>query len=231
VALYKAGDARAAREAFATSRRIWGITRGFAEDLLTEDLNVAVTAFRQGDVAAAEAGFAAVRASPLMAAEGAQAETLAALAMIAAKAGDAATARARADAAVTAADALDEPDTLLRTLRSAAEASLLLGDRASAAERLRRAMQIVDQVEAEGAGLLPEDVLGVVVSLLDAAGDDQALARRGIALANDALGDANAWWDVPRLARYVAPLAGDPTLEAGLAVIDAAVRQRVDRAG
>jgi tetratricopeptide (TPR) repeat protein len=102
-----------------------------------------VSAFRAGETIRAAEGFARVRLA-LAPDTGAQAETLAALAMIDARAGERQRAIARADEAIDAAEALGAPDVFVRTIRSAAEARLILGDRQSAMEILERALAAVD---------------------------------------------------------------------------------------
>jgi len=229
VVLYKLGDAEAAYEAFATSLRVWRITGGFPEDLLTEELNCAVSAFRSGQVTRAEEGFLRLRASPLMQAGDAQAETLAALGMIAAKAGDGDVARVRGDEATRLAEAEGARDVLVRVLRSAAEAYLLLGDREGARRAAGRALATTSAMEAAGEEGPPEDVLGAIVTALDAGDARLELVRRAIALAPAALADANAWWDAPRLAPYLGAERGDPELADFVREIDRAIDQRARR--
>jgi hypothetical protein len=232
VVLYKLGDARGAHEAFATSLRIWSVIGGFADDLLTEELNSAVTAFRAGETRRAAEGFARVRKA-LAENAGAQAETLAALAMIDAYAGERERAVARADEAMRAAEALGEPEVVVRTLRSAAETHLILADRRRAAEILARALATIAAAESNGVEFPAEDVLGVLVSRLDAGeGYDVDALHRALRLAPLAVEDANAWWDLPRLAAHVGAhpeVERDGTLTKGLAAVAMVAGQRVDR--
>src|SRR5262249_30872476 len=148
VVLYKLGDAAGAHQAFATSLHIWSVIDGYAEDLLTEELNMAVTAYRVGQTQRAAEGFARVRQA-LEQDAAAQAETLAALAMIDARAGKRERAVARADEAVRAAERLGEPGVFVRTARSAAEAHLALGDSKGAGEILTRARSAIAAAERE----------------------------------------------------------------------------------
>jgi len=168
VTLYKMGNARGAHEAFATSLRIWSVIGGLPEDLLTEEFNTAVTAFRSGDTARAAEGFERIRAV-LREDSGAQVETLAALAMIDARAGERERATSRATDAIHDAEELREPDIYVRTSRSAAEAHLILGNRSRASEILAAARVAIAAAERESVELSPEDIFGVLVSDLDAA--------------------------------------------------------------
>jgi tetratricopeptide (TPR) repeat protein len=230
VVLYKLGDARGAHEAFATSLRIWSVIGGFVDDLLTEEFNTAVTAFRAGETRRASEGFANVRKA-LAENAGAQAETLAALAMIDAQAGEWEPAIARAGEAMRAAEALGEPDVLVRTLRSAAEAHLILGDRRSAAGILGRALAAITSAESGGFEVPAEDAFGVLVSRLDAGkGCDATVLERALRLAPAVVEDANAWWDLPRLAAHVRAhpdVERDGTLADGLSAVAMVVGQRV----
>lgn len=232
VTLYKIGDARGAHAAFSTSLRIWTVMRGFAEDLLAEELNLAVTAYRAGDLTCAEEGFARVRANPLMQTEAAQAETLAALAMIDARAGARSRAVLRADEATRVARATGAPDVLVRTLRTVAEASLLLGDRVAARAHVAGAQAAIASAEANGCALAAEDVLGVLITAVDAGlGPADGLLRSAVALIPAAVADANAWWDLPRLSvhlRACPEAVGDAASLEGLEVLARVVGQRVD---
>jgi hypothetical protein len=99
---------------------------------------------------------------------------------------------------------LGEPDVVVRTLRSAAETHLILGDRRRAAEILARALAAIAAAESNGVAFPAEDVLGVLVSQLDAGeGYDVDVLHRALSLASLAVEDANAWWDLPRLAAHV----------------------------
>jgi tetratricopeptide (TPR) repeat protein len=231
VTLYKLGDASGALGAFATSLRIWPVIGGFAEDVLTEELNTAVSAFRAGETLRAAEGFARVRQA-LAQDAAAQAETLAALAMIDARAGERERAIARADEAICAAEAVGAPDVFVRTLRSAAEAFLILGDRRNATEILERALAAIASAERDGIEIPAEDVLGVLVARLDA-GQEQDTSRlhRALKLAPLVVDDANAWWDLPRLAAHVRAhpaLEREETLAEGLATVAMVVDQRED---
>ena len=131
-----------------------------------------------------------------------------------------------------AAEAAGEGDALVRTMRSAGEARLLLGDRDGARELLQKTRATIASLEADGFELPAEDLLGVLVSSLDAGSPQEVdLARRAVALAPQAMVDANAWWDLPRLARHVrahAELRDDPALAEGLAALAIIEEQRAD---
>jgi tetratricopeptide (TPR) repeat protein len=200
---YRLGDARSARDQFQTSLRIWQIMRGYPEDILTEELNCAVTAFRAGLLPEAEAGFERIRKNPLMTAESAQAETLGALAMVAAKRGQRDTSMARAQQALSIAEASGERDSLIRVLRSVGEAHLMLNRPADALRYLRRAMNVIDEAVSEKTPVAPEDHLGVLVGLLDCGGADDAVMLQALELLPPALVDPNAWWELPRLLVHV----------------------------
>jgi hypothetical protein len=230
VTLYKLGDARGAHQAFSTSLRIWSVIDGYAEDLLAEEFNTAVTAYRAGETSRAAEGFARIRES-LQQEAAAQVETLGALAMIDACAGERERAGTRAGEAVRAAQELGVPDVFTRTARSAAEAYLILGERNRAAEILERALEAIAAAEREGTAFPAEDVLAVLVSRLDACdGNDGDSLQRALRLAPQVLEDANAWWDLPRLAVHVRShpeMEGDPTLTAALATVALVAGQRI----
>ena len=230
VTLYKLGDARAAHEAFATSLRIWSVINGYAEDLLAEEFNTAVTAYRAGETTRAAEGFARVRKA-LQQDAAAQAETLGALAMIDARAGDRERAVTRAGQAVRAAEELGAPDVFIRTARTAAEAYLILGDRDRATEILERALAAIAVAEGDGTEFPAEDVLAVLVSRLDVCdGNDGDMLQRALRLAPQVLEDANAWWDLPRLAAHVRAhpeVERDEALAAGLATVAMVAGQRI----
>jgi tetratricopeptide (TPR) repeat protein len=234
VVLYKLGDARGAREAFAASLRIWPVIGGFPEDVLTEEFNTAVSAFRAGETGRAAEGFARIGSS-LAQDQAAQAEMLAALAMIDARAGERERAMARADEAVRAAEALGAPDVFVRTTRSAAEAYLILGDRQSAKEILERSLAATASAERDAVELPPEDVLGVLVSSLEACeGHNVHTLAKALKIAPLVVGDANAWWDMARLAAYIRAypeVEREETLAEGLATVALVMHQRVDVKG
>jgi tetratricopeptide (TPR) repeat protein len=221
---YRLGDTETARDGFARALAIWRVIGGFAEDIATEELNLAVTAFRARDWDTAESGFQALRQSPLFAAAEAQAESLAALAMIAAGRGDRSLANERAAAAVTLAHDSGDAGVQVRVLRSVGEAHLLLHDHAAARLELANALQLAD----ESGAAAPEDLLGVLAALHAAGGTDGAdgaILERAAALLPDALADANAWWDLPRLVPALAQARGsDGAVAAALAL----ARQRLD---
>jgi tetratricopeptide (TPR) repeat protein len=204
---YRLGDTETARSGFARALAIWRLTDGFAEDIATEELNLAVTAFRARDWDAAEAGFQSLRQSPLFAAAEAQAETLAALAMIAAGRGDRVLARERADAAVALATETGDAGVQARVLRSLGEVHLLLDDKAAARVVLMRALQVAE----ESGAAAPEDQLGVLAAL-HVAGAGDGVVDRALALLPEALGDANAWWDLSRLMTALAAREHEPTV-------------------
>jgi tetratricopeptide (TPR) repeat protein len=230
VVLYKLGDAAGAHLAFATSLHIWSVIDGYAEDLLTEEINLAVTAYRVGQTQRAAQGFFRVRQA-LEQDAAAQAETLAALAMIDARAGERERAVARADEALRAAEGLGEPAVFVRTARSAAEAHLALGDSKSAEEILTRARNAIAAAERDEVELSSEDVLAVLVSQLDASpGSDTGALYQALRLAPLVLDDANAWWDLPRLAAHVRAhpeVEGEPALAQGLATVATVTEQRL----
>ncbi|MBZ5657771.1 MAG: tetratricopeptide repeat protein [Acidobacteriia bacterium] len=230
VTLYKLGDARGAHEAFATSLRIWSVIDGYAEDLLAEEFNTAVTAYRAGETTRAAEGFARVRKA-LQQDAAAQAETLGALAMIDARAGDRERAVTRAGQAVRAAEELGAPHVFIRTARTAAEAYLILGDRDRATEILERALAAIAVAEGDGTEFPAEDVLAVLVSRLDVCdGNDSDMLQRALRLAPQVLEDANAWWDLPRLAAHVRAhpeVERDEALAAGLATVAMVAGQRI----
>ena len=90
----------------------------------------------------------------------------------------------RTNEAIATAEAVGEPEALVRTLRSTAEALLVLGDFRSALVILSRAS---DASASEGDNNIPfpaEDVLRVLVSRLDARqGHDVAALGRAVSLA------------------------------------------------
>ena len=221
---YRLGDARRAREQFQTSLRIWQIIRGYPEDILTEELNCAVTAFRAELLPEAETGFERIRKSPLLGAESAQAETLGALAMVAAKRGQPDVAIARAQQAVSMAEASGERDSLIRVLRSVSEAHLMLERREEALAYLRRAMSAIAEAAAENSTVAPEDHLGVLVGLLDCGAADDRAMLQALELLPAALGDPNAWWDLPRLLVHVSH-----SLQRGRPPLDEDQRHKLDR--
>src|SRR5215472_12145709 len=221
---YRLGDARRAREQFQTSLRIWQIIRGYPEDILTEELNCAVTAFRAELLPEAETGFERIRKSPLLGAESAQAETLGALAMVAAKRGQPDVAIARAQQAVSMAEASGERDSLIRVLRSVSEAHLMLERREEALAYLRRAMSAIAEAAAENSTVAPEDHLGVLVGLLECGAADDRAMLQALELLPAALGDPNAWWDLPRLLVHVSH-----SLQRGRPPLDEDQRHKLDR--
>jgi hypothetical protein len=200
---YRLGDALGARECFATSLRIWRVTTGFPEDIATEELNCAVTAYRAGFFEEAESGFARLRENPLFDDEAAQSELIAAQAMTAARRGDAEAALTRSTEAETRATSSGDSAALLRVLRSAADAALALGHAESARGLLHRALSLAgDETPAE-------DLFGVLSALHGAGDEDRALTARALELVPLALGDVNAWWDLERLVPHARPLAAD----------------------
>jgi hypothetical protein len=174
-------------------------------------------------------GFARVRKA-LEEDPAAQAETLAALAMIDACAGHREEAVERARHAIDAAEQLGQPEVFIRTARSAAEVYLLLADRTSAAKILESALAAIATAEGTGIELPAEDVLAVLVSHLDASvGGDVPALHRALKLAPLVLEDANAWWDLPRLAAHAQAhpeLQQDATLDLALATVAMLASQR-----
>jgi hypothetical protein len=118
----------------------------------------------------------------------------------------------------------------VRTLRSAAEAFLILGDSRSAVQVLSQALDAIASAETYGVEFPAEDVLGVLVSQLDTCqGSDPEALRRAVSLAPLVVDDANAWWDLPRLAGYVRAhpsLEHDHRLTDGLATVAMVSDQR-----
>ncbi len=218
---YKLGNAGRARELFSTSLRIWRVLRGFPEDLLTEEFNCAVTAFRAGDLAAARAQFEALRLNPLLAEPSAQAELLGGLALIEASSKDAVAMETRIGDAIALAEEGGDDVALVRTLRSSADARLETGDVMGARSLLARARALLDTASAAGGELAPEDALGVLVSSLDAGEEDSDRLAAAMSAAPPALADSNAWWDLPRLLVHVrrAVARGEPIDAASLLTV------------
>src|SRR5262249_11412072 len=162
-----------------TALRIWRIVKGHPEDIMTEELNSAVSSYRLGAHADAEEGFTRLRYHPLCRARAMQAELNGALAMVAALAEDDERVIERVEVAITRAEKCDEADVLVRVLRSASEAA-----RRCAPERARdfaeRARAIVDRNESIG----PEDALAVMVTSLDLGETDPAIFERALVFAS-----------------------------------------------
>ena len=113
--------------------------------------------------------------------------------------------------------------------RARHEARLLLGDRKRATEIPDCALTAIASAESGGVDIPAEDVLGVLVSRLDA---DEAHAADFLKLALKLapfVDDANAWWDIPRLSAHVRAypkVESDETLANGLAAVAMVVDQR-----
>jgi tetratricopeptide (TPR) repeat protein len=225
---FKLGDALAARAHFGTSLRIWRTIRGYAEDILTEEVNCAVTSYHLGQLDEARAGLDSVRRNGLMESPAAQAEILAALAMVEARAGDRDAAEARAREARTLADEGGEPGAQVRVLRSLGEARLLVGDAADARSLFAKALALIAEIEAsDGGEVPPEDAFGVLVGSLDASADPAPTLASAVERAPLALHDPSAWWDLPRLLPHVArALARGEAIECS--EVAYAARQRPD---
>jgi tetratricopeptide (TPR) repeat protein len=213
--LFKQGDAAGAQRCFEVALRLARAFDEGAETSFAYALNLAVAAYRAGDLVAARACFEALARDPFADA-GARAELEGAIAMVLAASGDA-SARARAHAAVVAVGLMDDEGALGRVLRSEGEALAHLGLEHEAIVALDRGLALT--------ALAPEDRFGLLITRLEIAMTPSLLAD-AIAISSEAVADANAWWDVPRLLRLVerAGVTPTPALDAALDVAS----QRID---
>jgi tetratricopeptide (TPR) repeat protein len=210
---YRLGDARVAYVHFCTAWQTWRFTSDYPDDILTAEVNCAVTAFRAGWLDAAEAGFQRLLRHPLCSEPAAQAEFLGALAIVAARRGDTEQVEALAPEALQKARESSERDVLVRVARSAGEAYLTL-QRWDAA---RQAFELAWAQAADGADnrspIPAEDRLGVLMGLQECNPTDPHLTLQALLLVPAALEDVNAWWELPRLLPRVARLAEQGLVE------------------
>ena len=205
---FRVGDAHAAYENFVIAHRIWDALGDSPGDILTAGLNCAVTAFRAGLLEEAESRFERALNHPLCT-EPAQAEIMAAMAMVAARRGQCELTASLSEDALTRAKTAGQHDVLVRVARSDAEAALMLGEQRNALEFCRLALAETTVAEASGETIEPEDVLGVLVCAFDCEPlAPELLAIRieqSLGLVQNALNNINAWWDLSRLLAHVVP--------------------------
>jgi tetratricopeptide (TPR) repeat protein len=233
---YRRGDAATAlrhfQAALAVRRRV-----GAPEDVLAGELSCALAALRADRLDEAELRFHRALALPACALPAARAEVLGALALVAARRGDGAGADALTNQAITLVVALGARDALARAARSAAEACLSLQRVAEARTMFARALELA---ATDGDPPLPDaDWVGALLGLWRAGERDREGVLAALARMPRALGDPEAWWELPCLLDALAAVdlaavelsAGDAGLAALRCVCDAAAQRRDCGAG
>lgn len=209
---YRQGDAAAARRAFERAGVLTGRLRADHRDAATRVAS-ALAAMRSGDLAPAEAELSAIL-------EEHPAPELCALAgVVAALHGDRERATARVNKAIAGAVEGGERDELLRVAVAAGEACLALGDVDEARAAFAQALELAADPPAQ-----PADLLAAVAGAAAAGNVDTSLIDHVLTLIDPALADAEAWWQLDRLARAWLDThsAADPT------VLRDRLAQRVD---
>ena len=198
---YRIGDAGLAHENFGTAFELWAYMHHDAEDVLAAQLGCAVAALRANRPGEAESRFQSLRSHPLLAHAAGQAETLGALAMAAARRGDEESALHRISAALAQAAACPEPDVLVSVNRSAGEMYRILG-------RFDESRAAFEQALAAAVACGCDEIApSEIFCLLVGSPVDTARTLEALSLVPQALEDANAWWELPRLIPRVTKLA------------------------
>ncbi len=194
---YRIGEAGLAYENFAAAFDLWVHIRHDAEDVLAAQLGCAVAALRANQPGEAESRLQSLRSHPLLAHAPGQAETLGALAMAAARRGDEESALHRISAAFAQAAQCAESDVMVSVQRSAGEMYRMLGrfDESRAAFE-----QALASARAQAA---PCELFCLLVG----APIELGHTLEALLLVPQALEDANAWWELPRLIPRVTKLA------------------------
>lgn len=218
------GDAKAAKEHLRVATRISVLLKRSPDEIFQLQLGSVVAAVRAEAHADAEQELSMVRSDPRCEGDAAQAEALAMLALVAAARQDAALVVERVKAAALQADRSGSSAAVVRVKKAAADALLAVG-------KLAEAKVVVEQAKAALTDASPDDAFGVLVTLLVAGADDDALVAQAVTYASASLPDMSAWWELPRLLPHVkktldrAPGAIDA---AALAALLAAATQRPD---
>lgn len=193
---YRLGNAKLAWEYFSTTLRVWYLIKDYPQNIITAELNCAVSAFRAGLLDESEACFQKLLHGPIGHTMSGQAEIVGALAMIAAKRSDRESVEQQAKAAVKQAIASKEQDVLVRVYRSIGDAFLILKNVNRAYRAFDKALTIA---RSDDSTIPDEDLLGVLVGWQICNDPDPELLVEALLLVPTALHDANAWWDVPQL--------------------------------
>jgi hypothetical protein len=209
---YRRGAAARAHQLFADAcdlRRRLGSPRF----LRPVDATAAAAAARAGHLAAARRRFAALLEDGEARSAGARAQLLAALADLAAREGKEAEADARMNEAIAAAVDSGERDALLAVALAAGRTCRVLGREDAAREAYERAAEIAETAVPDAPPPPAALRLATCLGLHESGRGDPGLAARCLALLPDALEDADAWWELPRVLAVVSA-ASAPTPEA-----------------
>ena len=233
---YRMGDARGAFDAFVLAMQL-GAGDDTPEEDLALEVQAAQAARRAGLVDEAETGLARALAHPLCEeAAATRAMVLTERALLRAANGDAAAADADLHAADAAARAADDADAMMRVWRCVGEASLALARPTDATASFVRALEIAQDVGAPtgvAASVAPAEVFATLVGMHAAGGAGDEVLLGALALAPEALREADAWWELPRLCAGFLRLAmqgylGEPSLFGPARLVAQAALQRED---
>jgi tetratricopeptide (TPR) repeat protein len=202
---YRMGAADLALQGFQASMELWRQLQHPPEDVLAAELCCAMAALRAGRGDVAEARFESLRTHPDLAHAAGQAETLAALAMVAATRHDAQTAADRIQSAMRFAKECGFADAVVSVQRSAGEAYRILGQEDQSRKAFEQAMETVSHNGSAASSRF---------SLLMALPEDTDRTLEALQLLPQALDDANAWWDLAGLIHRVTKLAENGALSA-----------------
>lgn len=232
---YRLGDARTSFDTFVLAMQL-----GAGEDSLDDDLALEVEVARAARRASlfdeALAGFGRALEHPLAESPASRALILAERALVYAAQGDATRADADLHGADATARAADDPDAMTRVWRSVGEASLLLQRPADAATAFVRALEIAQDTGAPtgvASSVAPAEVFATLVGMHAAGGAGDEVLLGALALAPEALREADAWWELPRLCAGFLRLAaqgylGEPSLFWPARLLSQAALQRED---
>jgi hypothetical protein len=197
---YRVGDAEAAAEHYAASLVI---RRRVApkDAILRTEISLALAAARAGKGDQASLALGRAMESELAKAPAARAELLATRAVFEARQGDGTAAETSANEAIAQAVERGERDTLLRVARWVGEACLALHRPDDARAAFLQGMDIAGAADGEGEAPPPPpaDLFSVLLGLRACGDARPELVLHALSLATQALGDPDAWWDLPRL--------------------------------
>ena len=217
------GDAKAAKEHLRVATRISVLLKRSPDEIFALQLASIVAAVRAGAAEDAEQELSIIRSDPRCEGDAAQAEALAMLALVSAGKKDAAQVVERSKQATAQADRSNSPTAVVRVKTAAADALMAIGKPAEA-------KKLAEEARAALGDAAPDDAFGVLVTLLVACLDDDAVVVEAVGHASASLPEMSAWWELPRLLPFVkrALERGGKLDAAALSAVLSAAAQRPD---